>query len=114
VTVRFRIDAVALDTTEGRVEYQFTSDLTVLAGPTGVGKTTLLELIKFGFGAKATLAPVAVEHVESVTLQIRIGDERLRLIRSLDSTKRGTVRVTDLITQERLQDHHVGDKGLLH
>jgi DNA repair exonuclease SbcCD ATPase subunit len=110
VTVRFRIDAVALDTTEGRVEYQFTSDLTVLAGRTGVGKTTLLELIKFGFGVNATLAPVAVEHVESVTLEIRVGDERLRLIRSLDGTKRGKVRVTDLIAQERLRDHHVGDK----
>ncbi|MCE7008196.1 hypothetical protein LWC34_36065 [Kibdelosporangium philippinense] len=110
MTVRFRIEVVALDTTEGRVEYQFTSDLTVLAGPTGVGKTTLLELIKFGFGVKATLAPVAVEHIESVTLEIRIGDERLRLVRSLDSAKRKKVRVTDLITQERLQDHDAGEK----
>lgn len=110
MTVRFRIDLVALDTTEGRVEHQFTSDLTVLAGPTGVGKTTLLELIKFGFGVKATLAPVAVEHVESVTLQVRIGNERLRLVRSLDSVKRKKVRVTDLITQERLPDQDAGDK----
>jgi len=110
MTTRFRIEAVALDTTEGRVEYKFTSDLTVLAGQTGVGKTTLLELIKFGFGVDAILAPVAVAHVESVTLEIRIGGERLRLIRSLDDVKRKTVRVTDLITQERLPDHYVGDK----
>ncbi|PSL51538.1 AAA domain-containing protein [Saccharothrix carnea] len=110
MTVRFRIDALGLDTTEGSVEYRFTSDLTVLAGPTGVGKTTLLELIKFGFGANAILAPVAVEHVESVTLEVRIGDERLRLTRSLDKAKRAIVRVTDLITRERLQDHHIGDK----
>lgn len=110
MTTRLRIEAVALETTEGRVKYRFTSDLTVLAGPTGVGKTTLLELIKFGFGTNAILAPVAIEHIESVTLDVRIGDERLRLTRSLDKAKRTTVRVTDLILQERLQDHHVGDK----
>ena len=110
MTVRFRIEVVTLDTTEGRVEHRFTSDLTVLAGPTGVGKTTLLELIKYGFGANATIAPVAVTHVESVSLDVRIGDERLRLTRSLDQAKRGKVRVTDLITQERMLDHNVGDK----
>ncbi|MFE2750518.1 hypothetical protein ACFXGA_00790 [Actinosynnema sp. NPDC059335] len=110
MTVRFRIDAVGLTTTDGPVEYQFTSDLTVLAGPTGVGKTTLLELIKFGFGTDAILAPVAVNHIESVSLDVWIGDERLRLTRSLDKAKRGTVRVTDLITEERRPDHHIGDK----
>lgn len=110
MTVRFRLEAVGLKTTEGLIEYQFNSDLTVLAGPTGVGKTTLLELIKFGFGADAILAPVAIDYIDSVTLDVRIKDDRLRLVRSLDKAKRSTVRVTDLITQERLQDHYIGDK----
>ncbi|WP_410674116.1 AAA family ATPase [Amycolatopsis sp. cmx-4-68] len=110
MTVRFRLDAVTLDTTEGEVGYPFTSDLTVLAGPTGVGKTTLLELIKFGFGGDARLAPVATEHVEAVSLDVTLGDEKLRLTRSLDQAKRKTVRVTDRITQERQPDHNVGDE----
>lgn len=107
MTVRFRLNAFTLDTTEGEVAYEFTSDLTVLAGPTGVGKTTLLELIKFGLGGEARLAPVAEEHVNAVTVDITLGDSRLRITRSLDAAKRKTVRVTDLITQERLPDHNV-------
>lgn len=45
MTVAFRIDSVRLETSNGPVEYSFPGDLTVLAGQTGVGKTTLLELI---------------------------------------------------------------------
>lgn len=105
MTTLFRLDHIQLDTTEGLVEYRFRSDLTVLAGPTGVGKTTLLELVKFGFGVNAKLSPVAVDNVESVTLRVRIGEARLQLARSLDKAKQRTVRVTDLLTQERLPDH---------
>ena len=111
MTIRFRIDALDLATTKGMCEYRFTSDLTVLARARLVsGKTTLLELIKFAFGGDAILAPVAVENVESVTLRVQIGDERLELTRSLDSAKRVTVRVTDLITRERLPDHRLDGK----
>jgi hypothetical protein len=107
VTTRFRLDAVTLDTVEGRVHYPFPSDLTVLAGPTGVGKTTLLELVKFGFGGDGLLAPVVLQSVNDVTLDVSIGDSRLRLSRSIDERKRKNVRVVDLVTQERLPDHHL-------
>ncbi|MFC7728579.1 AAA family ATPase [Actinomadura keratinilytica] len=108
MTTRFRINSVALDTTEGEVRYEFPSELTVLAGDTGVGKTTLLELIKFGFGGDAVLADVAVNHVNSVTLDVLIGDAHLKLSRSLAKTERRIARVTDLINQERLPDHRIG------
>ena len=110
MTTRFRIDAVALHTTEGTVHYEFPSDLTVLAGPTGVGKTTLLELVKYGLGCDGKLAPVAIDHVHDVTVDITVGPSRLRITRSIDPRKGRTVRVTDLITRERLPDHRA-DSG---
>jgi hypothetical protein len=105
VTNRVRIDAVTLDTTEGAVRYAFPSDLTVLAGPTGVGKTTLLELVKYGLGCDGKLAPVAIDHVNDVTVDVTVGSSRLRITRSIDPRKRRTARITDLITRERLPDH---------
>jgi len=107
MTTRFRLDAMALNTTRGPVRYRFASDLTVLAGKTGVGKTTLLELVKFGFGGNGLVAPVARTDVLDVTLDVTIGTARLRLTRSLDEIKRRTVQVTDLVTQERLPDQRV-------
>lgn len=105
MTTRVRIDAVELDTTEGTVHYDLPSDLTVLAGPTGVGKTTLLELIKYGLGCDGKLAPVAEDHVDDVAVNVTLGASRLRITRSLDPRKGRTVRVTDMITRERLPDH---------
>ncbi|MGW0214278.1 AAA family ATPase [Micromonospora chokoriensis] len=106
MTTTFRLDAVTLNTTEGEVRYAFPTDLSVLAGPTGVGKTTLLELIKFGFGGEAEIAEVARDYVIEVRIDVTLGASRYRLARTIDLSKRKTVRVIDLITQERLADHH--------
>ena len=106
MTVKVRLNSVFLETIRGRVEYRFTSDLIVLAGPTGVGKTTLLELVKYGFGGNGKLAPKAVEAVHDVILEVTLGTSRFRLARSLDRAKARVVRVTDLVTQERLRDHY--------
>ncbi|MEU4077351.1 hypothetical protein DEJ45_24325 [Streptomyces venezuelae] len=107
MTTKFRIEKVTIHSTEGPVEYQFPSDLTVLAGPTGVGKTTLLELIKWGLGGDGQLAPVVTDKVQDLSLQIAIGEDRFRLSRSIDPQKRHNVRVTDLVTGDRLPDHQV-------
>jgi hypothetical protein len=110
MSTRFRLDAVTLDTVEGEVRYEFPLDLTVLAGRTGVGKTTLLEAVKYGFGGDGMLAPVVAESVRDITLNVTIGQARLQISRSVDPGKSKTARVTDLITRERLPDHRI-DSG---
>lgn len=107
MSTKFRLNAVTLDTVEGPVDYEFSSDLTVLAGRTGVGKTTLLEAIKYGFGGDGMLAPVIEESVRDVTLNVSIGQARLQISRSVDPRKSKIARVTDLISRDRLPDHHV-------
>ncbi|MFI9105807.1 AAA family ATPase [Streptomyces fildesensis] len=92
-------------TTEGSVRYDFESDLTVLEGPTGVGKTTLLELIKYGFAAgEPRLATVATEYVHDVAIDIAIGGDEYLITRSLDAAKSKNVRIVDKSTGERLPD----------
>ena len=108
MTVTFRIDSVRLDTSNGSVTHAFPSDLTVLAGQTGVGKTTLLELIKYGLGGDGQLAPVARRHISDVHVSIHIGSLRLQLSRGLDPERQRTIRLHDLITRERMPDHSVG------
>ncbi|MGW0314714.1 AAA family ATPase [Streptomyces flavidovirens] len=110
MTLNFRLNAVALHTTEGEVRHEFASDLTVLEGPTGVGKTTLLELIKYGFAAgDARLATVATDAVNDVAIDVSIGDEQFLIMRSLDAAKSKNVRILDMGTGERLPDHSVTD-----
>lgn len=110
MTTRFRLDAVAITTTDGDVRYEFPSALTVLAGDVGVGKSTLLELIKFGFGGKGLLTPVVEQYVHDIAIDITIGAARYRIARNVNKSKNASARVTDLITGERLKDHHIDDK----
>lgn len=107
MTTTFRIELVRLATVGGPVEYAYPSDLTVLAGPTGVGKTSLLELVKYGLGGDGLITSVADESVSLVHLTIRIGAERLMLSRSIGSDRANLVEVTDLLAGERMADHHV-------
>jgi hypothetical protein len=111
VTVSFRIEGVELETTAGQVRYAFPGDLTILAGQTGVGKTTLLELVKFGLGGDGRLAPVAIEHVTDVHVSIQVAGQRLQLSRALSQERRRVVRVQDLVSGDRLPDHAVGGDG---
>lgn len=108
MTTLFRLESVRMETTAGPVVHEFPADLTVLAGDTGVGKTSLLELVKYGFGGDGLIAPVVATHVSEVHLTVRVGASRLQLTRPISERGRGHVRVLDLITGEHLPDHTVG------
>lgn len=110
MTMTFRIESVLIDTTGGAVTYDFPGDLTVLAGDTGVGKTSLLELIKFGLGGDGLIAPVVANHVAEIHLTIRVGLSRFQLSRPISEQGRKLVRVVDLITGDQLPDHMVGPR----
>lgn len=110
MTTTFRIEEIRLDTTGGPVVYRFSSDLTVLAGPTGVGKTSLLELAKYGLGGDGLITSVAEENVSQVHIAVRVGSERLRLSRTVTSERAGVVEVIDLVAGERLADHNVNNR----
>lgn len=107
MTTTFRIEEFRLDTSGGPVIHPFGSDLTVLAGPTGVGKTSLLELIKYALGGEGLVASVAEEHVSRVHVIIRVGSERLQLSRSIATEYSNTVEVRDLVEGQRLSDHYI-------
>ncbi|GAB2615228.1 AAA family ATPase [Kribbella endophytica] len=110
MTTRFRINAIHIDTVEGAVDFVFSDDIIVLTGPTGVGKTTLFELVKFGFGGRGKLAPVVRTSVIAIQLDLTVGNERYAIKRSVDADKAKVVQVTDLRSHERLVEHHVDRK----
>ncbi|MDX3002042.1 hypothetical protein PWY87_10205 [Kribbella solani] len=107
MTVHFRINTIRIDTTDGVVEYEVPADITVLAGPTGVGKTTLLELVKFGLGGRGKLAPVARDHIDAISLGVELGNDGFLLTRHLDAERSRTVQVVDLAEQVQLPDYDI-------
>ncbi|MFC0526571.1 AAA family ATPase [Phytohabitans kaempferiae] len=101
MSTRLRIDSIELGTSGGPVRYDFSGPLTVLSGPVGAGKSSLLELIKHGLGGRARFSPVVSEHVSAVTLGVAAGRERYEITRAVHDEV-GHVQVRDLITQEDL------------
>ena len=110
MTSHFRVVSIRLDTINGQSEHKFSADLSVLAGHTGVGKTTLLEVVKHVLGGDAMLAPVVKESVTDAHLDIEVGQESFQLSRSVDTAGMKMVRVVDLTTRERLVDRNVDSR----
>jgi TolA-binding protein len=63
--------------------WNFTSGVTVFVGPIGVGKTSLLELIKYGLGGDGVLSRAVSEIGRRVVVDVELETGRFELTRSL-------------------------------
>lgn len=61
--------------------------MTVIAGDSGGGKTSLLNLIKYGLGGGATITRTVAEAADSVILDVDVGGRSLQLTRQLLARK---------------------------
>jgi len=94
MSVRMRIDEITLVTNAEDYHFSFAGPCTVLQGPVGTGKSSLLELIKFVMGGTAVLTPVVRSEVRAVQARVSLAGTSLTLRRRLgrDAT---TVQVID-------------------
>jgi hypothetical protein len=96
MALKFRIDNVQLLTDEGPYEFDLSSPCTVFDGPVGTGKSSLLELIKFGLGGTAVLTPVVRSEVTAVHLTVTISGGTYVLRRQLGTRDSAFVALHDV------------------
>ena len=88
MSTRFFIKSLEVVTSQQRLSppyepnrREFVEGLNLLIGPPGSGKSTVIELIRFGLGMNARKTPV-VEKVDGVYVEVRVGEHALLLYRS--------------------------------
>jgi hypothetical protein len=94
MSIRMRIEEMILATEAEEYHFSFTSPCTVLQGPVGTGKSSLLELIKFALGGTAVLTPVVRSEVRAVQARVNLAGSPLTLRRGLGRDA-ATVQVID-------------------
>ncbi|XKK39962.1 hypothetical protein HFP72_03930 [Nocardiopsis sp. ARC36] len=106
MSILFRVEALELITEKGKPDRRtFRKGLNLLIGAPGSGKSTIIELIRFGLGLRAQQTPVVERWVLRVLVDIVAGEHRLRLTRRVRTP--GSVEVMDLTSQEMLGEYPV-------
>lgn len=82
-TVQFR--EVLLITSSQRHSYTFGQGVNLIVGPVGAGKTSLLELLRFGIGGNGVLSQAAEQAVQRVTVTVWLGSGTYLLSRRVGS-----------------------------
>ncbi|NDU75685.1 AAA family ATPase [Actinomadura sp. DSM 109109] len=93
------IEGLTVRTERTSQTYQFSAGVTAITGPMGSGKSSMLELIKYGLGGRAQVMPAIRDNVTLVQLKVRTGTHHLELTRSLGGR---LVDVVDATSGERI------------
>ncbi|GAB1331634.1 AAA family ATPase [Streptomyces sennicomposti] len=95
MSVHLRIVSLTVTTAEAEQTYRFDRPATVITGPIGTGKSSLLMLFKHALGGKAMLTPAVRDNVLSVQAEVVAGDERVVLRRTIEGDTADTVDLLD-------------------
>jgi AAA domain len=87
VSAAFKIRNVRMIGAERSYEWELADGVNVIEGPVGVGKTSLLELIRWGLGGNAILSSAVRQVGRQLALTIELAGEPLILIRGIASHK---------------------------
>lgn len=82
-----RVKAVSLVGASAPHSWSFPQGVTVIVGDSGGGKTSLLNLIKYGLGGDAPITSTLAGAAQGVLIEARMGDRELTLWRSFHSRK---------------------------
>ncbi len=81
---RLSIRGLTLETATDVASYTFHDGVNAVVGPIGTGKSSMLELIKFGLGGNAQIMPDVHNNVTVVRLEVQVGEDLLQLRRAMD------------------------------
>ncbi|WP_009473037.1 AAA family ATPase [Rhodococcus sp. JVH1] len=95
MAVHLRFLSLTVTTAEAESTYRFDKPATVITGPIGTGKSSLLMLLKHVVGGNAMLTPAVRENVLSVQAEIAVGTERTVVKRAIDGDTTDRVDLLD-------------------
>ncbi|GGT22213.1 AAA family ATPase [Streptomyces antibioticus] len=98
MAVHLKFLALTVSTADAEKTYRFDQPATVISGPSGSGKSSLLMLLKHAVGGDAILTPAVRDHVHSVCAEILVGDEHVVLRRMIGEAGSDRVDVLDPVT----------------
>lgn len=83
MAVHLRFVSLTITTATAESTYRFDKPATVITGPIGTGKSSLLMLLKHAIGGTAMLTPAVRNHVHHVQAEVVVGGERVVLKRAI-------------------------------
>lgn len=90
----FQIRKVSLGGTDKPHSWEFPLGVTVIAGDSGGGKTSLLNLITYGLGGGATITKTVADAADCVILEVDVGGRSLQMTRRF-ATRKSVVDVRE-------------------